>query len=474
MLTDLEFLKYGKSWPPENERKRLETYQDNRLVFEDEHARVYKNQFERIDRVIGNFSQVISYVTILSYQKLMSLKIADLVFGEPPKITVADEKQQGVIDEILSDTDLLDAAYVTAIDVSRYGDGLMMLSKQGDKPVIEAVSPAHWHLVVEQSNIKRIKYHVFAWAYPTDEDRQYWELKVQIHDPNEPTKCEQHRYNLDGADFGWSIGSEITGSEEAMLETQLNVCPVFRVSNVITSDRVYGIDDYQSIDSIIAELIVRVSQISKVLDKHANPTMTGPSGALEYDSYTNRYVLKVGGYIERSDADPEPKYLTWDASMAANFQQIEFLVNQLYTISEMGSAIFGDLSSKTGQVPSGSALRRLMMSPLAKARRISNKFDPQLKRIISACAEMRGEAILPRDITIKWNDGLPDDEMENAQIMNLRTGNKPTISQFTAIQRLDGSTEKDTAAELEEIRADDAEQDMGTPPIVDESGELEE
>ncbi|MBP3464768.1 MAG: phage portal protein [Angelakisella sp.] len=160
--------------------------------------------------------------------------------------------------------------------------------------------------------------------------------------------------------------------------------------------------------------------------------------------------------------------------MDANFRQIELLINQLYTISEMGSAIFGDLSNKTGEVPSGSALRRLMMSPLAKARRIANKFDGPLKALVSACAAIRGENIPPEDISIKWNDGLPDDEVENANIMSVRTGGKATISQHTAIQRLDGMGDKDAAAELDEIRADEAEKDMGTPPAEEVPQDEEE
>src|SRR5690606_41775759 len=35
---------------------------------------------------------------------------------------------------------------------------------------------------------------------------------------------------------------------------------------------------------------------------------------------------------------------------------------------------------------------------------------------------------------IKWKDGLPDNEMELAQIMNIRTGGKPTIDVMTAIK----------------------------------------
>ena len=58
--------------------------------------------------------------------------------------------------------------------------------------------------------------------------------------------------------------------------------------------------------------------------------------------------------------------------------------------------------------------------------------------------------------------------------MNLRTGNKPTISQHTAIQRLDGLGDKDAAAELDEIRADDAAQDMGTAPPAEPPGDNQE
>ena len=101
---------------------------------------------------------------------------------------------------------------------------------------------------------------------------------------------------------------------------------------MITSDRVYGIDDYQSIDSIVSELIVRVSQVSRVLDKHANPSMTGPESALESDPNTGEWRFRVGDYYPRHSSDePALEYVTWDASMDANFKQIDFLINQLYT-----------------------------------------------------------------------------------------------------------------------------------------------
>lgn len=475
MLTNLDFLRTGSRWPPESEKERMDGYEAHQKLFEDEHAAVYLEPLKRIERVTGNFSEVVSHAVVFNYQKLLSLKIADLVFGEPPKFTAAKESQQAVIDRVLSETNLLEAAYMACLDVSRYGDGLLLLGNLDGRPVVKSTSPRHWYPVVDPEDIHRIRYHVFAWAYPRDAARRRWELTVQVHDPQHPESCEQHRYALTGSENEWSIGLELSGESETTLDTKLGVCPVFRVPNVLTSDRVFGLDDYQSVDSIVSEIMVRASQISRVLDKHANPSMSGPMSALQMDDVTGQWRLRVGDYYPRNDTDdPELRYITWDASMDANFKQLEMLLNQLHTVSEMGSAIFGDLTSKAGQAPSGSALRRLMISPLAKARRICNHFDPAMKGLLSVCAAIYGVFIAPREISIKWNDGLPDDEAENAQIMSVRTGGKATISQHTAIKRLDDLADSDASAELEEIRADEASQDMGMPepPHGDLGGEV--
>lgn len=447
--------------------ERLRRYKDNRALFEDEHAKVYKAQFDRIDRVIGNFGRVVSYVTVLNYQRLMTTKIADLIFGEPPSVTVSNDHLQAEIDKLIIRTDLWLHAYMVAIDVSRYGDGLLQLSKLGDAQVIDVTPPALWYPVVDPANMHRIRYHVFGSIYLLDPAKTTYGLSVHIHDPQAPGRCEAHQYRLSGQPGSYKIAADITAASARLLETQLDACPVYRVTNLLTSDRIYGMDDYQSVDSIISELIVRISQVSKVLDQFASPSMTGPQSALEYDDLTQQWRLRVGNYYPRNSADePAPEYLVWDASMDANFAQIEVLINQLYAVSEMGSAIFGGLDNKTGDVPSGSALRRLMMSPLAKARRVANNFAGPLKHLIADCVRLRGYDLQPEDITITWHDGLPEDPKEAAEIMDIRTAGKATISQYTAIQRLDNTTAADTDAELAMIHSDALDNTLGLPPEV--------
>lgn len=463
-LDDLSWLMPGQSFPPPCARNRLINYRDNKRLFEDKHALVYEEQFKRIERVIGNFQEVISYANVLNYQKLLSVKTADLVFGEAPSVTAADDVIQKAIDNILIDTDFWHYMYMSCIDISRYGDSIIMHSAAGK---VNVVPPAVWFPVVDTYDIRQFKYHVFCTIYIVDTEKNQYGLHTQIHNPDEPGKCDEQDYLLDGKPGSFKIGKPIKKKKDISVETKLGSCPVYRVSNMLTSDRLFGIDDYRSVDSIISELMVRVSQISKVLDKHAAPSMTGPSSALTQDQVTGEWKLKLGDYFCNDDPSaPKPEYLVWDASFEANFKQIELLINQLYTISEMGSAVFGDLSNKTGDVPSGTALRRLMMSPLAKARRIANRYDPVIKKLLSALLEIKGIDCPASEITITWNDGLPADPAEEAEIANLRTGGKATLSQHTAIKRLDKMSDSDADAELELILCDDIEATSGTSPVI--------
>ena len=202
--------------------------------------------------------------------------------------------------------------------------------------------------------------------------------------------------------------------------------------------------------------------------------MQGPACALIDDGAGNK-VFPAGNYVINQDDNENTAnvgYLTWDAQLSANFTMIDKLIDQLYTQSEMGAAIFGDVANKSGSIPSGTALRRMMISPLAKVSRIREKLDPALKKAFALAAKLDGVKI--DDVSITWQDGLPDDPKESAEIMQIRTGNKATISQYSAIQQLDGRTDADIDAELELIRQDDEITSGGLGRAVDLPADIEE
>jgi Phage portal protein, SPP1 Gp6-like. len=164
--------------------------------------------------------------------------------------------------------------------------------------------------------------------------------------------------------------------------------------------------------------------------------MAGPAGALERNEY-GEYMVKGGGkYFPVEQGDPEPKYITWDGQLEAAYREIDLLMEQLYTLSETSAAAFGQL--KSGLAESGTALRRLMMAPLAKVNRIRMRFDPAIKKVLQLASQLEakfGRGIELSTINIAWNDGLPQDEKEQAEIYSLLVQNGLT-SRETALRRL--------------------------------------
>ncbi|MGL5718854.1 MAG: phage portal protein [Paraclostridium sp.] len=454
MLTNLDFLKVGQQFPPKCEIERLQKYEKNRLIFEGKHEEVYSESFKRIKRVINNFEDVISYSVVANYQKLISLKIADFMLGEPPKILCGNDNSnhQNVVEEIKNNSDLINTLYTSCLDLSRFGDSVLLVYKdENSKPVIDLTSPNFYFKIVDEKNIRKVTNHVLAHTFEKTvtsglfaKEKKEKYLYVQIHSKGfyEEFTCRLNDNNV-----------IVASTETNRIKTGLNDFAIVPVHNLLTSDRSYGIDDYADLDSIISEIEVRLSQISKILDKHAEPSMQGPETALTQNEY-GQWELKVGNYFPKSPEDGEVSYITWEAQLTANFEIIEKLINILSTVSEMGSAIF-DNNQKQGQIASGTALRRMMISPLAKVNRIRMRFDSAIKKSLVLASQLTSTSLENECIHIIWNDGLPTDEKEEAEIMAIRSGNKATISQWSAIQRLDNLTDEDVAKELEAIKQDE-------------------
>ena len=270
--------------------------------------------------MLGNFEDVVSYPLVFNFQKLMCIKFADLLFGEAPRISAAGVDD--VIAQLSQRSNLVSRAYEVAIDISRYGTGLFLLCQDDEgMGVIDISQPSCWFPVVSPDNIKNVTHHVLAVSY-LEGEQEY--LKVHIH---ERGYVSERLYELDSG----TIGALVSDGER--VATGFEGFAVLPVHNVMTSDRVFGIDDFADIDSIVAEVEVRMAQISRILDKHSSPTMTGPGSALSDDG-NGGLTLKTGNYIV-NDAfmdgnSGDVRYITWDAQLDANFRQLEVLVNFLY------------------------------------------------------------------------------------------------------------------------------------------------
>lgn len=477
MLTSLSFLAPGQPWPPPTEAERLSLYAQNRLLFEGKHEQVYKDWV----RLLRGDQQA-TLEMILNYHKRLTTLFANLLLGEPPRIKAGDQDspEQQTVERLIRDSNLMVTAYEVAIDLSRYGDGIFKV-RYDKRAIIEGQQPAVWFPVVKPDNVKEIQAHVLAWTYEEETKergktvtKKY--LKAEIHEKGRITTSIH------------PIENEIIGPviKQEIVETGVDDFLVVPVHNLITTDRVTGLDDYSDLDTIIQELEVRIAPISRILDKHADPNMYGPDTALEYDNATGQWTFKGGGkYFPVGPDEKPPGYVTWDGQLEAAFKEIELLLEQLYILSETTAAAFGQL--KSGLAESGTALRRLLMAPLAKVNRIRMHFDPALKKVLKIASQLEkaqgmAGAVVLEDIHIDWKDGLPDDDTELTQneVQRYTAGLTSLESSLSRLYGLEGQALQDEIDRIKGEQPGSTQGSTGLPPITlppaegEEEGEGEE
>ena len=192
----------------------------------------------------------------------------------------------------------------------------------------------------------------------------------------------------------------------------------------------------KTIDSILTEIQVRFAQVSKILDGHSSPRMYGPSSQLELNYETGESRIKDSSYVVVEEGEVAPNYLTWDGKIENSLSEIELLFNQLYIISEISPSLLGEAKT-TGQASSGTALRLKMISTILKLQRYSNILDKKAKKAIKLMLELQtNKEVQKKDISITWKDNIPKDPKEEAEIADIRTGGKPTQSQFKSYTRI--------------------------------------
>lgn len=431
-LTTLDFLEPNSVWPPVSERCRIKKYRDNKLLFERHQSEVFKDgMLELYDPVTGQ-----SKLVDLNWFKRLSTLWADLLFGEVPTITDKTNKETAqYVEDLARRINLNGQGYKLQIDLSRYGDGVYKLYRDEEGVHFSVVPPYFWFPVVSLFDMERIEKHVLV--FPQEKT-----LLVEIH---ERGRVEYRTYeNKDSPSFAGSLGRLLEAREE---DTGIDGFLVQSVSNLAVSGSVYGFDDYGDIAALVLEMETRLSQNSNILKRHSDPKMYGPRLEEYKDGETGRVYTRAGTYFPVDNKDDViPGYITWDAKLDVSILQFNTLLEQFYMLSETSPSAFGNI--KAGLAESGSALKRLMMAPLAKVNRTKLNIDRSLKELIRVAALLdSGKAVEP---SIEWQDGLPNDRTEDTQ-NEAAAVSSSLSSKKSAIKRLFNLTDNEADAELRQI-----------------------
>ena len=440
---DLSFLEPTKPWMPREDTERLNRYEFARESFELTPEDALEQIFPKGLLDLRDWKEFGRSIKLLGFPRLLTLKTADMVIGEPPLIKVqAKEKKVNSKDDKKSDefterikeirNDSLFDFYLKQglFDYSRFGVLLIRIFKNEvtGKANLVAWNPKEWIPVFYNDGTRRIKYNVIGW-YESAEI-----LKVQIHS-TEDGSFEERTLVTDGA------GTIVTQKGSKRYNTKSGKPLFFAVPNTPTTTSPMGTSDYSIIYSLMQKAIERLMAILRVLDEHADPSMAGPSSLLE-KSDKGDLVFKTSKYYAVGPDEQEPKYIVWEANLDSSFKAFELLCEQIYTLSEMGTAFLG-VAKSTGNAVSGTAMRFKMISPLEKARRISNDLTQPIKQIISSMLSIEKIEVAARDINIAWKDSLPKDPRELAELTKTEAGStavKPLLQAIMDNYGIDEAT----------------------------------
>ena len=429
---DLDFLKPGEHWRPAKDFWRFDKYEFARMEFEltenDMLDRVFPNGIMVFNDTLG-YEKFAHFTKILNYPRLLTVKTIDMVMGEPPVISA--QSKDKLIDKIRdakSSSGFISALKQGLIDYSRYGAMLLRVFKdENGSAKVAAWDPQEWVPVFYDDGTNRIHYNVLGWVI---DDK----LKVQIHN-TEDGSYEERIYEFNENDL--LIGNMISSHKYNSTGKKL----LFAITNTPTTSNPLGTDDYAAINDLLQKAIERMMAILRVLDEHADPSMTGPYSLLS-KTEQGETVFHTSRYYAVGNEEQKPEYLVWEANLDSSFKALNVLLDQIYILSEMGPAFIG-ASNSMGNVVSGTAMRYKMISPLEKARRIQNDLTEPLREVMSSILKINNIDVEPSDLNIAWKDPLPKDPREIAELSRIESGSsavKPLLHVIMDNYELDEET----------------------------------
>src|SRR5690554_760252 len=484
--------KPGEQFPPANAIERISKYRRMKKLYDGKQAEVYERATALL-KDTPHAKQLESLYIAANIADIIATKPADLLVGEPPIFDSGlqdDTPQQVAINSYVEENDLVKLIHESALANGYRGDawlkvrygyrqdysalealGLPIPNEAQLEPIIEHVAADCVFPITSDGNVKKFKEVVIAsveWVTSVKTDIPY--LNVERHLPgyiiNERYRLQTYEGGVDNS-YGYPVQLfkivEKVG-ETNVTETGVPYLLVHHVPYKSTDDDWQGKGTLEALETILIAINDRLAQIDYVLWKHTDPAMYGP----KLDGAQQRLS---GTYLEVTKDDATPGYITWDSELTGAFKELETLIGLAFQIAETPQWLFGTVlgdqnAGGTGtSYTDGAAIRARFMPILSKVNRIRTHYDRALRDALYNCqlldiahGDAKFEAVYP---TIHWRDSLPRNEKELAEIMEIRTGAKPTLDVATAIKRMDSLDDLQAAEIIRRIDVD-TEKEVGT------------
>lgn len=439
------------------------------------YAGEFKDVLERLDRYRVTYANAPEIH--INFFQTMSQEFSKLIFGEDMKVTVPG-KYQGLMDYLLVSTELQSRLMqMSDITGSIGGCPLKAWRDANGQVHIDLVSNTIYFPSFDPDDCTLLTGQTIAWER-VDVDTQKKYIVREIHTPGSVERQvldPQSAYRIDEEQY-----RKWYSDTPPVVATGYNDMLVEYIPNYRYVGSFWGVSDYPKIRDVVEEIIIRMSMIADILDKHARPKQVLPSelldqiksAMLEYRNELARSGLArtheidavVGqGDLPRSldafwvpseqDKGNLPRMVTWDANMTGAMAELDRLFDIFLSLSCMTPEVFG--ISKYGVSESGRALKFRNMRAISESNRKRQFMLPGLRRIIRAALFLAGAKVDLPDISIITQDGLPFDELEAAQISAIWVVNGLATQQSAMLNARPDLSRDAAAAEVAEIHEND-------------------
>ena len=462
----MTMFKLGEVFPPKAHQHRIAKYKRNKAIFEGKH-------FDVLAGVHGKKEKDLLYIS-MNLAGLICKKSADFLFGEQVRVlsgTKGNKKSQEALDKLINDSGLGIINYESALSNAYRGDsfykvrwgqefgGTLPPDVDPFKAIIEQQDAEYVFPEQSLTNAKQIVAYHIAVPVPPEGKNKPWVLNVESHTAG---KIVNHAYSMlptHTDSYGVPTEWKIEGTIGEVTETNTGVPKplVVHVANYSTGDSWEGLDDISELVPLFDELNNRLTQLASIFDKHADPALCVPSGTLGEDEFGNPIFNIAYNKVFEIDGqeDAYPKYLTWNGQLFEAFQEMDKIIEMILVISEVPAVVVGLGESGTSG-NSGLSIKFMMNSLLAKVNRKRQYYDKALKEVLTIAQILDvtagGQKYKVATPVLMFQDGLPKDYMEDANIMATRTNGAQTMSVKTALMTFEGLTEEQAEAEIERIK----------------------
>ncbi|MEE3349119.1 MAG: phage portal protein [Candidatus Gastranaerophilaceae bacterium] len=276
---------------------------------------------------------------------------------------LVDGEGQQVWDKISKDNNFITVLKEICVDNSRFGDALLKVAFKDGEVKIFSVCPDCWFPVFNNGNLNDLSGHILLFDL-VHNGRLYKHIE-KIH----KGYIENEIWEVSNG----VMSAKITDIGEFGLlpiddfSDKWNDFVLFPVKNTTESDTYYGESDYKSCESIVEEIMLTISQNSKIINRHANPKLAGSIENTELNPITGERHFPNSDFITMGKDGQKPEYITADLQSDAIKTHIETLMQFFYILTKTPPQAYGiDVSANM----SGESLKTILSSSVAKVKDI--------------------------------------------------------------------------------------------------------